>query len=70
MIVWTDPEPADAPTTGPLPFLASLAYLVAVLVAAPTITAYAGLAPGWAFPLAAVLTVPWLVLAGKRRWEL
>lgn len=70
MIVWTDPEPADAPTTGPLPFLAALAYLVAVLVAAPTLTVYAGLSPGWAFPLAVVLTAPWVAVAWVRGWGL
>lgn len=68
MIVWTDPETADAPTTGPLPFLGSIAYLVTVLVAAPAVTAYAGLAPGWAFLVAAALTGPWVGLAACRGW--
>lgn len=67
MIVWTDPEPAQVPTHS-LPFWGSLVYLVAVLVAAPTTTFYAGLTPGWAFPLAAVLTGPWVGLAACRGW--
>lgn len=67
MIVWTDTD-TQAPRTGPLALLGSLTYLVTVLIAAPVITYYGGVSPGWAFPLGATLAAPWFALAMRRGW--